>query len=101
MKVKLLVIGLAVGLVLGAVGTAAATSSPPTYKACATSGHILALEVGGKCPAHTSKVSIDAKALVVCKAYKARPALSVLPDPPATVRKGLPVLTESALNMAA
>lgn len=61
MKVKLLVIGLAVGLVLGAVGTAAATSSPPTYKACATSGHILALEVGGKCPAHTSKVSINAQ----------------------------------------
>src|ERR1019366_2568046 len=63
MKTKMLVIGLAVGLVLGVVGTAAATSSPPTYKACASSSHVLAVEVAGKCPAHTSKGSINAQSL--------------------------------------
>jgi hypothetical protein len=61
MKTKMLVIGLAVGLVLGVVGTAAATSSLPTYKACASSSHVLAVDVAGKCPAHTSKVSINAQ----------------------------------------
>jgi hypothetical protein len=61
MKTKMLVIGLAVGLALGVVGTAAATSSPPTYQACASSTHVLAVETAGKCPAHTSKVSIAAQ----------------------------------------
>lgn len=61
MKTKMLVIGLAVGLVLGVVGTAAATSSPPTYKACASSTHVLAVETAGKCPVHTSNVSIAAQ----------------------------------------
>jgi hypothetical protein len=62
-QVKRIAVGLVIGLILGAVGTAGATIalSSPTYKACATSSHVLAVAVAGKCPKGTSVVSIAAQ----------------------------------------
>jgi hypothetical protein len=63
MKKRFLLVGLAAGLVLGAVGTASAVTlaSSPTYSACSTTGHVLLVQVKGKCPSGSHKVTISAR----------------------------------------
>ena len=63
MKKRFLLVGLAAGIVLGAVGTASAVTlaSSPTYSACSTSGHVLLVQVKGKCPSGSHKVTISAR----------------------------------------